>query len=104
LQENELLFKDQFGFRRKISTSSALLQFIDSVLKSMDEGHVSGVVYVNWKKAFGTVDHSLLLSKLTAYGVAEASLKWFPSYPTLKCQINGGGVLINRGVEKNSKI
>ena len=38
-QENKLLFKDQFGFRRKISTSSDLLQFTDSLLKSMNNGH-----------------------------------------------------------------
>ena len=55
LQVNNLLFKDQFVFINKISTSCALLQFTDSLLESMDEGHVSG------EKAFDTVDHSLLL-------------------------------------------
>ena len=86
LQENKLLFKDQFGFRRKMSTSSALLQFTDSLLKSMDKGHVSGVVYLDLKKAFDMVDHSLLISKLTEYGVSETSLKWFRSYLTQRSQ------------------
>ena len=51
-------FKDQFGFT-------------DNLLKSMDEGHVSGAVYLDLKKAFDTLDYSLLLSKLTEYGVSE---------------------------------
>ena len=81
LQLNNLLFKDQFEFRNKMSTSSAPLQFTDSLLESLDEGHVSGVVYLDLKNAFDTVDHSLLLLKLTKYGVSTACLKWFA--PTL---------------------
>ena len=46
----------------------------------MDEGHVTGVVYIDLKKAFDSVDHALLLSKLSGYGISEASLKWFRSY------------------------
>ena len=86
LQVNNLLFKDQFGFRNKMSTSSALLQFTDSLLKSMDEGLVSGVVYLDLKKAFDTVDHSLLLLKLSEYGVSTACLKWFRSYLSQRSQ------------------
>ena len=53
LQVNNLLFKDQFGFRNKTSTSSALLQFTDNLLKSMDVGHVPCVlfVYLDLKKS-----------------------------------------------------
>ena len=86
LQVNNLLFKDQFGFRNKMSTSSALLQLTDSLLESMDKGHVSGVVYLDLKKAFDTVDHSLLLWKLTEYGVSTACLKWFRSYLSQRSQ------------------
>ena len=63
-----------------MSTSSGLLQFTDSLLESMDKGRVSGVVCLDLKKAFDTVDHSLLLLKLTEYGVSTACLKWFRSY------------------------
>ena len=69
-----------------MSTSSALLQFTDSLLKSMDEGHVSVAVYLDLKKTFDTMDHSLLLSKLTEYGISEASLKWFRSHLTKRPQ------------------
>ena len=86
LQVNNLLFKDQFGFRNKMSTTSALLKFTDSLLESMDEGRVSGVVYLDLRKAFDTVDHSLLLLKLTEYGVSKACLKWFRSYLSQRSQ------------------
>jgi hypothetical protein len=46
----------QFGFRRKRSTSSALLQFTDDILGNMENGQVTGVVYLDLKKAFDTVN------------------------------------------------
>ena len=42
----------------------------------MDEGHVSGIVYLDLKNAFYTVDQSLLLLKLTEYGVSTTCRKW----------------------------
>ena len=67
--ENGLLYTIQSGFRSKRSTSTALLQMTDTLLNNMDKGKVTGVVYLDFKKAFDTVNHSLLLRKLGAYGV-----------------------------------
>ena len=83
-----------------MSTSSALLQFTDSLLKSMEEGHVSGFVYLILKKAFDTVDHSLLFLKLTEYGVSAACLKWFRSYLNQRSQQTsvGDALLLKRHI------
>ena len=56
LQENNLLATNQFGFRRGRSTTLALTQFTDEVLGNMDKGRVNGVVFIDLKKAFDTVD------------------------------------------------
>ena len=46
----------------------------------MDTGAYTGVVFLDLKKAFDTVDHHILLKKLAKYGANEKSLKWFESY------------------------
>ena len=79
-----------------MSASSALLQFTDSFRESMDKSHTSGVVYLDLKKAFDTVDHSLMLLKLTEYGVSTACLKWFRSYRSQISQQTSVGELSYR--------
>ena len=79
LEENRLLSQSQFGFRLKRSTSTALIAFTDQVLESMDKGCVTGTVVLDFRNAFDTVDH-LLLIKLKSLGVAGKSLEWFCLY------------------------
>ena len=64
LEENSLLYTQQSGFRSKTSTSTVFLQLTDTLLHNMDKRQVTGVVYLDLKKAFDTVNHSLLLRKL----------------------------------------
>ena len=46
----------------------------------MDNGEYTGAVFVDLKKAFDTVDHGCLLSKLPGYGIKGRELSWFESY------------------------
>ena len=83
LVANKLLSGKQFGFRKGLSTTiSALTSFADEVLLNMEQGRLCGAVFLDLTKAFDTVDHQILLSKLSAYGLSGNSLQWFRSYIT----------------------
>ena len=47
---------------------------------NMDKGRLTGVVFLDIRKAFDSVDHSILLEKVQFYGIADRELIWFKSY------------------------
>ena len=59
---------------------TALLKLIDQWLKSIDDGEIIGVVFLDFKKAFDLVDHDILLQKLQCYKISHSSCNWFKSY------------------------
>ena len=58
----------------------ALLIFRITFKKNQDKGQYTGMVILDLQKAFDTVNHKILISKLRAMGVGQAALKWFDSY------------------------
>ena len=92
LKVNSILSKFQSGFRPLHLTVSALIQMCDDWSDSMDKGKLTGVVFLDIRKAFDSVDHSILLEKVQFYGVADRELMWLKSYLTARkqqCLING---------------
>ena len=92
LKVNSILFKFQSGFRPLHLTVSALIQMCDDWSDNMDKGKLTGVVFLDIRKAFDSVDQSILLEKVQFYGVADRELMWFKSYLTAQqqqCLING---------------
>ena len=77
---------NQFGFRRARSTALALTQFTDEMLSNMDKGLVNGIVFIDLKKVFDTVDHVILLGKLKSLGLSNNNLEWFHSYLSSRYQ------------------
>lgn len=79
-QDNNILCKNQHGFRPKHSTTTALTLLTDQILWNMDKGLITGGIFLDLSKAFDTVDHKTLLHKLQSYGVKGSTLEWFNSY------------------------
>ena len=80
IDHNKILSEAQFGFRKGHSTTTCILSFLNDVYQNMDEGKYTGVVVLDLKKAFNTVDHSILIKKLRMYGLSDNACKWFTSY------------------------
>ena len=67
LEKRQLLHAFQSGFRRKYSCNTALARLTNSWLTAMNKSEVSGVVFLDLKKAFDLVDIDILLKKLAIY-------------------------------------
>ena len=82
LQDLEILYRYQFGFRRNHSTQSALMLSVDKIISALDKHNFVLGVFLDFFKAFDTIDHSILLKKLENYGIRGVANKWFSSYLT----------------------
>ena len=80
LKEHDILFKYQFGFRQGYSTYLALTVLVDKLVKSLENGDYVVGVFLDFSKAFDTVDHEIVLAKLQYYGIRGIASKWFTSY------------------------
>ena len=80
LEKRQLLHPFQSGFTRKYSCNTALARLTNSWLIAMNKSEVSGVVFLDLKKAFDLVDHDILLKKLAIYLKNSSSLPFYKSY------------------------
>ena len=74
------IFSFQSEFRGKYSTDTCLTYLHDKILKGFDEGLLTGMIAIDLHKAFDTIDHEILLSKMPLLGFSNNTIEWFPSY------------------------
>ena len=82
LELHNVLFENQFGFRKNNFTSYALMEITENIKESIDKGKFGCGVYIDLGKAFDTVNHSIFFKKIEHYGVQGILLDWFISYLT----------------------
>ena len=70
----------QFGFRQKHSTFHALIHLTDKIREQSDKVNFACGIFVDFQKAFDTVDHQILIQKLNYYGIEEIANNWFSPY------------------------
>ena len=80
IENHHVLTDRQYGFRSNHSTLLALTEFVEKVTSAIDKQESTIGVFIDLKKAFDTVDHKILLSKLQCYGIRGLALDWITSY------------------------
>ena len=79
LNDHDLIYWNQSGFRKMYSTEAAIAYIVDTMLFNLDQNNINGMVLVDCKKAFDMVDHVTLFRKLEAYcnNLDKFALLWF---------------------------
>lgn len=98
LDKHNLIYKRQFGFRKKHSTVHSLIALTEKIRSNLDKGNFTCGIFLDLQKAFDSVDHEILLEKLKHYGVRGICSDWIRTYLTARNQF----VSVN-GVNSSSK-
>ena len=110
IEQYNILYRCQFGFRKNYSTSHALIHLINNVSSAIDQRETTVGVFLDLSKAFDTLDHQILFTKLENYGIRDVALQWIKSYfschrqfvqinqtcsstQTIKCGVPQGSIL-----------
>ena len=68
INKNKILSDTQFGFRKNMSTETALMKFMDYIHSGLSSKHYVGTVFMDLSKAFNVMNHEILKQKLDHYG------------------------------------
>ena len=110
LESNNILYNNQFGFRRKKSTTHAIINQLQYLYSNIDNNEYVFSLFLDFRKAFDSVDHKILLSKLHFYGFRGIIYDWLKSYLSNRKQLTAIGphnsslLKITHGVPQGSNL
>ena len=84
--KHKILTPNQFGFQKNKSTELAVASITSQIIKSFECKESAYCIFLDFAKAFDTVNHEILLTKLKYYGVNDKALLWFESYLSNRTQ------------------
>ena len=82
LEAKKILYKNQFGFRHKSSTTDSLICLTENIRVALESGKLACGIFIDLQKAFETVNHEILLDKLQYCGFRGICNSWLRSYLT----------------------
>ena len=71
------LYKKQFGFKNFHSTNHALVSITEEIRQALDKDEFACGFFLEFQKAFDTVDRNILIAKFNDYGIRGITLDWF---------------------------
>ena len=74
------MIAENYGFRAGRSVNLQLLEVMNYIYRSVNTGKTVDTLYLDFKKAFDSVPHRRLISKLGALGIQGSALNWFENY------------------------
>ena len=80
LNTNNLLVGNQSGFRKGTTTEDATFKLMNELLKALNNKTLAGHIFCDLEKAFDSVNHDILLSKLSYYGISSKAISLLKSY------------------------
>ena len=108
IDKNRILTPHQYGFRENRSTELAIIELTNRLTNAIDKGEFTIDIFLDWSKAFDTINHKILIQKLEHYGIRGVTKLWFQDYLTNRKQIvknnqvRSKEMLIKNGVPQGS--
>lgn len=104
--EYDLFNKIQHGFVRGRNINTAIFEYVNEILTTLEEKEIPLGIFLDISKAYDSINHEILLQKLERYGIRKTALKWIKSYLENRQQlvkISSSGKEIKSRTEKNKR-